>query len=198
MYWDCLCTTMHYVQCPCNKTQPARKAGNHPAFMQASQGSSYPWCARGLRAQGEVPPCAGVRRGGEPSALRLVQLCAGVGMPSLLPMLVGTGVDKPSLHHAGVRRSRTAVPPPLCQCAEERCACPFCPVLVSTRVGKLSLCPHPDACPFLYPVLVVRIGVGNPPSALRWCPQGSEIRHRAQGGGSHPSTLLLAPPNGDV
>ena len=31
------------VQCPRNETQLGRRGGDHTAFMQASQGSSYPW-----------------------------------------------------------------------------------------------------------------------------------------------------------
>ena len=34
---------VHCVRCPHNETQLGRKGENHPAFMQASQGSSYPW-----------------------------------------------------------------------------------------------------------------------------------------------------------
>ena len=34
---------LYCVHCPHNETQPGRKGGNPPAFMQASQGSSYPW-----------------------------------------------------------------------------------------------------------------------------------------------------------
>ena len=34
---------LHCVGTPHNETQPRTKGGNHPAFMQASQGSSYPW-----------------------------------------------------------------------------------------------------------------------------------------------------------
>ena len=34
---------MHAHACPRKETQLGRKGGNHPTFMQASQGSSSPW-----------------------------------------------------------------------------------------------------------------------------------------------------------